>query len=67
MQMHNGPAIVLYQSLLRLPTKNPARAVTLSSIFENSENNLDNEKRFVDVIVVVTDVSYHYYFLNNII
>lgn len=53
-QMHDSPMTQRYQSLLRIPTKNPAAALTLLDIMQNTET-LKNQ--FVDVIVMVTFVS----------
>ena len=53
-KLHDSPAAARYQGLFRIPTKNPAGALTLAYILDNLENL---SKQFVDVLVVVTFVS----------
>ncbi|KAJ8676555.1 hypothetical protein QAD02_012342 [Eretmocerus hayati] len=53
-QMHVSPLTERYQSLLRMPTKNPAGAVDLAVVLNNSEAI---RNQYVDVIVAVTFVS----------
>jgi hypothetical protein len=52
-QMHQSPAILHYQILLQIPTKNPAGTCNLAYILENIES-LRNQ--YIDLVVAVTFV-----------